>query len=127
MTKEKKIAERYETAISYAKKHFQELEQEIKSLEGLLETALYYLADRDDATVSEKDAYRRAYQLVWDDQWLDRIPSQYMERKDHDDWFDNYHDRMICNGDPIANADYKDLFYWELNDIRKGVTHEKNN
>ena len=61
---------------------------------------------------------------MWDDQWLDRIPSQYMERKDHNDWFDNYHDRMICNGDHLANSDYKDLFYWELNDIRKGVPHE---
>jgi hypothetical protein len=118
MPKELNVIERYEEAIKNAKAHIKEQEEEISQQKNLVEQAIEYLVDRDPAT-DEKTAYRRAYQLIYHDDWLDYIPSKYMEDEEHNDWFDRQHDRMICAGDYIANATYEDIMNWNLQDIKK--------
>ena len=118
MPKELNVIERYEEAIKNAKEYIKEQKEEIQEKENLVETAIYYLADRDP-NVDEKTAHRRAYKLIYGDDWLDKIPQKYMEREEHDEWFDIHHDRMICAGDYIANATYEDLMNWNLQDIKK--------
>ena len=53
-----------------------------------------------------------------------------MEDEEHNDWFDRHHDRMICSGDYIANANFQDIMNWNLQDIKrmkKGGIYEKSN
>ena len=37
--------------------------------------------------------------------WIDHI-DEFLTKEDRE-WFDRHHDRTICSGDEIANADYQ--------------------
>ena len=124
-TKEKKIAEQYEDVIKSAEEHFKELHNVIDSLEAKLKTSIHYLSD--NIGTDESSGNRRAYQLVYGDDWLDHCPGEYLTREEDEEWFDNQHDRYICSGDPISNANNRDIMEWQLQEIKKGVQNEKSN
>ena len=125
MRKINNVEEHYELAIYYAKKHIYDLYDQYQELDSKLDTAIYYLADGMAEKYSEKDAYRRAYQLVHHDDWLDHLPSEYMSDDEIDDRDNRRYQRNI--GDDIANGDYHDLMLYELSRVKeiKGPTRQK--
>ena len=50
-------------------------------------------------------------------EFLDKCPSEFLTRKEQEDWFDNYHDDLIYYG-PDANTGYKNLMHWTSKTIK---------
>ena len=81
-------------------------------------------SDRLKEPEDERTATRRVYQLVYGSEpdeygytWIDHIDGKFLTKKEDREWFDRHHDRTICSGDEIANADYQnngDYLIYEL-------------
>ena len=124
------IAERYAEAIEYAKEHIKELEQRLEDKQNLVDTILMYFIDSTHPEEDERTATRRIYRLIYGDKWKNKIPDtdsngeSLLTIKESQEWFDDNHDDWFCSGDAIANAGFKELMNWELQEIGKEVGHE---
>ena len=121
LTNEQKIRREYDALIKYAKIYIEEIEWELdrkdKQIEFLADQFIDYRGSKGE---DERTATRKVYKEFTDteEEFLDKCPSEFLTRKEQNDWFDNHHDKMICS-DPDTNATYKDLMHWTLQTIKQ--------
>jgi|TARA_R100001224_G_scaffold61373_1_gene36639 hypothetical protein len=120
LTNEQKIRYEYDNLIKYAKNHIEEVEWELDRKEKTIE----YLADMyidyrgsmgEDIRTATREVYKQLTET--EKEFLDKCPSEFLTRKEQEDWFDNYHDDLIYYG-PDANTGYKNLMHWTSKTIK---------
>ena len=117
-------------AIKYAFKYIEELETELENKEIHLKELCEYAADIRAVAYpkeTERDAYRKVYEhLYFYDRktFLNKLPSEYLLKDEHCEWFDNAYDDYLFRGDPIANMSLKEHAQYLVDDVRKELPNE---
>ena len=102
----------YRLGYKYLLNHIEQLEERLNQKDNLIDRIIYYYID-SKADVDERTATREVYKTIYGDEWKNYIEGEYLTKEESNDWFDDNHDRYLCNGDHYANSDYMDLAQWE--------------
>tara|TARA_R100001594_G_C3979662_1_gene249737 strand:- start:142 stop:510 length:369 start_codon:yes stop_codon:yes gene_type:complete len=117
-------------AIKYAFKYIEELETQLENKEIERKELCEYAADIRAVAYpkeTERDAYRKVYEhLYFYDRktFLNKLPSEYLLKDEHCEWFDNAYDDYLFRGDPIANMSLKEHAQYLVDDVRKELPNE---
>jgi len=117
----------FNNAVMFAKYEIKDLQAEIKNRDHQIEELIEHLVDEfADQQMTEEEANREAYKLVYYDRWQNHIPIKYLTEEEAEDKFDRDLDAHVTY-DPIADATYHQMMDYELCQLKKGGIYENAN
>ena len=116
----------YQSAVMFAEYEIKDSHKRIEKQEYIIERLIEQLIIEftDQLGMSEKEAYREAYQLAYEyDTWINHIPSKYLTEEEAEDKFERDLDNHVTY-DPIADASCTQMMDYELSQLKKGGVYE---
>ena len=116
--------ENFNDAVNFAKHEIKDLREIIERKDDQVDTLIEALVEEYTSNqMTPEEAHREVYQMTYYDNWVNRIPSQYLTEEEAEDKFDRQLDSYVT-ADPIANMGYQELMDYEISQLKKGGIYE---
>ena len=114
----------FNDAVNFAKHEIKDLREIIERKDDQVDTLIEALVEEYTSNqMTPEEAHREVYQMTYYDNWVNRIPSQYLTEQEAEDKFDRQLDNYVT-ADPIANMGYQELMDFEISQLKKGGIYE---
>jgi predicted HTH domain antitoxin len=114
----------FNSAVEFAELEIKELRDQIEDRDIQIELCIDILVEQlTDKQLSEIDATREAYELIYPDTWKDRIDYKYLTDREAHKRFDRDYENHRDAISPY-NDSYHDLMDYEISQLKKGGIYE---